>query len=567
MQASTTKERKAGLAQAIVACVCALVLALGTMLPTGTAALADDESGDTSSYTISIKNATAGTYSAYRIFSGNFDDDGTMGDAEVNSAVQSAVISALSTATDNSTNIDASSYSTTTALSNALADAIAALSDEQADAFAEALESSLSSVTPDATTTVTTDGDTATLTVSETGYYIVLQSASSGDSDSDLTFPILVAVDDGGASVSAKWSTPTAEKERVLNSDGSAITWNNDGTASISYTVTGTVASNVADYTSYVYNFVDTLPAGVSTSLSDGVLSNISWTVTAYANDDAGSSYSVTDSYTPSVARDDDGQSVVTWSCSNLISAVSGAGGSLSSDYTVVLSYTLTLSASEVETLFAANSSYDELTNTASIVFSDDPYADGDGSTDTTPDDPDTPDNPPEGGDTGDGLSYYTLTVLKVDTNNSNLSGAQFTLTNSSGDTVGTYAANDDGYTFTFNGLEAGVTYTLTETTTPDGYKSIDPITFTITASESDGGSVSLSVTESSDPSEAASITVDSDAGGVTATVKNTEGVDLPLTGQQGIMLGLLIGAAIIVVSCVAIARNRRKDAEGAHAA
>ena len=556
MHMSQVKEGRRSGFQALIALLCALMLALGTMLPTGTAALADEE--DTSGYTITVNSATAGGYSAYQLFSGSFtsDDSGTyMGDAVINSDVASSVCSALDTAGstaptgyDTWTAYYAANDVTDVAKANAIADAIAGLNDAQS--FANVLGSLLGSATAAATTSVETDGDTATLSVSSTGYYIVLQTPTSSSS---ATSAILVPVTSDGASVTAKASTPTVTKSVSYADAGNAITWNSDGTASLSYTVTGTVASNYASFSyGYYYAFQDTLPAGVSTSLSDdGTLSNITWSVAVDDTD-------VTGSFTPSVSTvtNDDGstQYVVTWACSDL-TKVSG----VSADSNIVLTYTLVLDSSEVASLFAADSSYDELTNTVSVVFANDPTYQGDG--DSTPTGTST--------SSSSSVSYYTLTVKKVDTNGSSLSGAAFTLTDASGNVVCddvTSYSDDTATIFVFNGLEAGVSYTLTETTTPDGYKSIDPIVFSFTASETDG-SASLSVSESSDPSGAASITADADAGGVTATVTNTEGVDLPLTGQQGIMLGLLIGAAIIAVSCAAIARNRRKDAEGAHTA
>lgn len=67
---------------------------------------------------------------------------------------------------------------------------------------------------------------------------------------------------------------------------------------------------------------------------------------------------------------------------------------------------------------------------------------------------------------------------------NNKLKGAEFTLTKKLKD--GTtkdiaVAKSQDGVRFTFKGLDDGE-YTLTETVTPEGYNTIDPITFTVAA-------------------------------------------------------------------------------------
>ena len=67
---------------------------------------------------------------------------------------------------------------------------------------------------------------------------------------------------------------------------------------------------------------------------------------------------------------------------------------------------------------------------------------------------------------------------------NNKLPGAEFTLTKKlNGDTTKVIAAvkSEDGVRFTFKGLDDGE-YTLTETVTPEGYNTIDPITFNVTA-------------------------------------------------------------------------------------
>ncbi len=67
---------------------------------------------------------------------------------------------------------------------------------------------------------------------------------------------------------------------------------------------------------------------------------------------------------------------------------------------------------------------------------------------------------------------------------NNKLKGAEFTLTKKLKDGTTKNIAvvkSPDGKQFTFKGLDDGE-YTLTETKTPEGYNTIDPITFTVAA-------------------------------------------------------------------------------------
>ena len=565
MDTSTNKEGK--LPARIAAIALALALAIAGVLYV-VPAFADDDTDD-GSYSIEITDATAGTYSVYQVFSGNFseqeEEDGTttlvMGNAELNSELEDAVISALNSVLDEESQISSTDEDgnelTDAVLANRIADAIAELDDETAQDFANALANliatSETTISAASTATVETSGDTASLSVTETGYYLVIEEAAEGDA---ATSAILVSVADD-VTAEAKASTPTAEKEVVVNTNGSAITFNDDGTASITYQVTGTVASNIADYAKYIYNFVDTLPEGIK--ITEDELNSMEWSITVGETD-------VSSSFSASVASTEDGsQSVVTWACSDLLSI---DGVEFDGDEEVVLVYTVVLDSDEVSALFGAEAETTELVNEVEIEFSSDPYGDG-SDTSTTPetDDQGDEDNP------GSLSSLYKLTVYKVDEDGEALTGAVFELT-ADGESAGYAATVDDGGTFVYTGLQANVEYTLTETETPDGYKSIDPISFTIAATENDDGTVSVSVSETSDPSDAAevSFTVTTDEDGtettsttsITATVTNTAGTELPFTGGQGIALGVLVGAAIITVSCVAIYRNRREDSEEA---
>lgn len=574
MQATT--KRRTGLAAAALACLCALALALCALAP----ASADETTDETSSITITVEDGTAGTYYLYQVLSGDFttDDDGSevINNAILNDDIVDYVLQALDecgVATDNETYTTWTEYGavageddgdviSTSAFTREVVDAIAGLDD--ATDFANTLAGLLASaenVSAQDSMSITEEGNVE-FTVSETGYYLVFQTVSEEDSDATATTALLqIAGTSSTVTVTAKTSTPTADKSVVADDAGNYVTFTTDDegntTATVSYEITGTVSSNIAAYDTYYYAFVDTMPAGIE--ISDD-LSDVSWTITLGETE-------VTTSFSTSVTTNDSGQSVVTWYVSNLLSLTDANGEAVSvdADSELVLSYTVTISSDEVASLFGADSTTTELVNVAYIEFSNSPYAEGTGTTPETGDEGDTTDD--EGNTTEDGsFDVYKVTVNKVDEDGKALEGAQFTLTDSEGNEVGydatSYDSDGDASTFVFTGLAEG-TYTLTETVAPEGYDAIEDVTFTISSSEADDGSVTVTVAESSDASDAATEEVDEEnTNAVVVTVTNYESTSLPLTGAQGIALGILVGGVVIALSVIAIVRNRKDEEE-----
>ena len=159
----------------------------------------------------------------------------------------------------------------------------------------------------------------------------------------------------------------------------------------------------------------------------------------------------------------------------------------------------------------------------------------------------------------------YQLIVNKVDEAGAALEGAEFELykkiTASSG--AGNHEELVDGCeivgnVFTWKGLDDG-TYILRETVTPDGYNTIDPIEFVVSAEHN---------TDSADPQ------LISLNGGVLGTgmiiegkietdVENRHGTTLPTTGGMGTTLiyaagGILVLAAVVLL----ITKKRMADAK-----
>ena len=590
---SSTSNGKRGLAYRILAVLCVIALAFAA-IGASAAAYAEDSDSDTAS--ITVTGATEGdTYYAYKLFDGTFstDDDGNtvMGEAVVNSDYEQYIVEALldmgvqvngySYTTDSDGNVSYSGQDSAysdVARANNLMDAIEALQEDDTDtagstnrSFANTLADYLEGATATASNTVSSEGTVVLSDLAE-GYYLVTSESTGNSSE---TTGLLVQAD-GDVEVSVKTSTPTVDKEAVADeTTGAYLIFNDDGTASVSYIVTGTVASNIADFDAYYYSFVDDLPDGIT--ITDTTSKIDSWSVTVVNGE---TSTDVSDCFTMTAIDGDDDSAAgdeVAWHADDLLSLTDSEGSvvSVDADSQIVLSYTITICESEVEALFGSSSTTTSLDNTASIIFSNDPSAEGSGVTDEDndgipddgdeggewDDDNDASETPSTGGDGGEGengnngtFSVYSLAINKVDEDGEALAGADFTLTLADGSTVYESTSEDNG-TFTFSGLAEGVTYTITETNTPDGYKSIDQIVFKIEADD-DGN---VTIVESSDASEAGTAQVSGNA--ITYTVVNVAGVSLPFTGGQGIALGVLVGAAVIIVSIVAI-RSRRKRAD-----
>lgn len=143
-----------------------------------------------------------------------------------------------------------------------------------------------------------------------------------------------------------------------------------------------------------------------------------------------------------------------------------------------------------------------------------------------------------------DALKKFDLTVNKVDKTTGNaLKGAKFTLTDSAGKTS-SYKETDPTAMFTFENLSSG-TYTLKETTAPDGYITSQDVTIVI----SDDGNVN--VTNNNGDWK---LTLQNDAGNnqITLTVNNTNKTVFPSTGGSGNALYLIVGGAFILISALA---------------
>lgn len=152
---------------------------------------------------------------------------------------------------------------------------------------------------------------------------------------------------------------------------------------------------------------------------------------------------------------------------------------------------------------------------------------------------------------------------------NNKLPGAEFTLTKKlNGDTTKVIAAvkSEDGVRFTFKGLDDGE-YTLTETVTPEGYNTIDPITFNVTAYHEitwDGtGNRDTLLKSLTGNKVTGEITFAENAkvnGSLVTDIINKSGTVLPSTGGMGTTIFYVVGGGLMAVAVVLLVTKKRME-------
>ena len=168
----------------------------------------------------------------------------------------------------------------------------------------------------------------------------------------------------------------------------------------------------------------------------------------------------------------------------------------------------------------------------------------------------------------------YKVVVNKVDENEQPLAGAEFTLEKYDAATQ-TWVAikkveTEPGSVFTFKGLDDG-NYRLTETKTPDGYNSIEPIEFTVTADHDiewetqtrldvlnsltgDAKTGDIGVEEINE----IKFTPIENNEGLTTDVINQSGVLLPETGGIGTTIFYIVGGLLAVGAVILLVTKKR---------
>ena len=369
------------------------------------------------------------------------------------------------------------------------------------------------------------------------GYYLVKDKANSQNQENGAyTSYILKVVKD--ITATTKLDVPTVEKkvQDTNDSTGKTSGWQDSADYDIGdyvpYQITGTMPANIDAYTSYKYVFTDTMSKGLTYKDLNAEEKNL----TIKIGDKV-----VTSSFKEDVkTNDNDGSTVVTWTCANL-KGIDGV--TLNKDTKVVVTYSAKLNKDAVI-------GSEGNPNTVNLTYSNNPNKGGEGDTGKTPDDKNI-------------VFTYKAVVNKVDQEQKTLAGAAFKLEKKKGEntyeTVEEFTAGEET-TFTFSGLDDG-DYRLTETTTPAGYNTIAPIEFTISAEHdkdsADPKLTNLSVTVTKGE---ANFTPDKDAGSLTTYVVNKKGSTLPETGGMGTTLLYAVGGVLVALAAAYIIISKKHE-------
>ena len=155
----------------------------------------------------------------------------------------------------------------------------------------------------------------------------------------------------------------------------------------------------------------------------------------------------------------------------------------------------------------------------------------------------------------------YKVVVNKVDSNNNPLTGAEFTLSKKMSDGSSknyTAVTNLEGTQFSFKGLDDG-DYILTETKTPNGYNSIAPITFTVSATHSvDSADPELTSLNGSTTDGTVTLSSSGDFSTLSTNIVNKKGSLLPSTGSIGTRIFSIIGGIFTIVAVILLVTKRR---------
>ena len=367
------------------------------------------------------------------------------------------------------------------------------------------------------------------------GYYLIkdVDGALEGEEDAYTLYVVEVV---GDVTISPKSDVPTSEKKVQDFNDTEGVTatssnWQDSADWDIGdkvpFQLKGTVAENYDNYKVYQFIFHDKESAGLTFD---------PYSVKVYVDGtEIETGFEVKTS-----GLDDDCTFEVVFEDLKKIDSVH-AGSVITVEY-----------ESELNSKAVIGSEGNP--NTMHLEFSNNPNDEQGGETGETPD------------DTVIVFTYKTV-INKVDGENKPLTGAEITLEKKVKDDEAeggykwvaiTSVKNDEGTTFTFSGLDDG-DYRLTETKTPDGYNTIDPIEFTVTA-EHDILSDNPALTSLTGEATTGEIefTSNTTTGSLTADVVNQSGATLPETGGMGTTLFYIVGGILVLGAGILLITRRR---------
>lgn len=488
------------------------------------------------------------TYGAYQLFDGNVSD-GKLTDIKWGTGIDStALLAELKTST-----IDELKAVTT---APQLAEKLSKLESSKVIAFSKIATKHVTGTAK----TFTKSGEAApfsykaTLGEADHGYYLVKDTDNKAAA---LTSPIL-KVAGCTVTVEAKGSVPTSTKKiKEDSTDQWGDTADLDVGQEAPFKLTGTMPSNIADFTTYKYGFKDfiskgfTLPEGfsakdVKVTIGGTALTPDTVTTTPITNDDEGAEYN--------------GGQKIEIMFTDLKATAKAAGVELTKDSEVIVEYTATVNDKAV--IGGAGNP-----NKSLVVYQKD-VNDGDGLGETPEDEV--------------WAFTYQLDTTKVDSAdpNTKLKDAQFRLYNSDktksaeikdnkivkwvdGD-AGTVITTPEGGVFNIAGLDAD-TYYLKEIKAPAGYNLPTGddayfkfvITANLTVGDDGKGKIeSLTIT----PGKGQAADGDIPTGKVEMNITNTSGSTLPETGGIGTAIFTVVGLLVMAGAAGAFVWRRKQN-------
>lgn len=436
--------------------------------------------------------------------------------------------------------------------------------------FAENLYKSLKKdgVAADANSAAVAAGAFSTTLSGPQGYYLIVQTTAANDAGKTMSAVIVNTAGQAGVTVSPKKDTVTVSKKVQENMDGvnNPASEDNWGTAAdyniddyVKFQLTGSLPTDYADYTSYEYTFHDTADQGLT------FVNDTTHPVKVYAVNDNNKVELKQDTLTgyQVLTSDINGETFnVKFADLKKAQAVkTGDTVNITSSTQIVVEYYAQLNENAV---LGSNGNQ----NKVYLQFSNNKYGEGTGKTEEHK------------------VTVFTFKLEvtkygKTDSDKEALNGAGFTLykatkvnpADSDYAKVGDEVQHTNGNVFDFTGLDSGY-YKIVETTTPKGYNTIDPITFTVTATynsaDEPGTLTDLTVTDvkvGGVASAEQTFTVNRGTGEAGTAQIKTDVVDipgskLPSTGGMGTVLLYVAGIAVFVLAgATLVMALRRRNA------
>lgn len=436
--------------------------------------------------------------------------------------------------------------------------------------FAENLYKSLKEdgVAADANSAAVAAGAFSTTLSGPQGYYLIVQTTAANDAGKTMSAVIVNTAGQAGVTVSPKKDTVTVSKKVQENMDGvnNPASEDNWGTAAdynigdyVKFQLTGSLPTDYADYTSYEYTFHDTADQGLT------FVNDTTHPVKVYAVNDNNKVELKQDTLTGyQVLTSDINGETFNVKFADLKKAQAEKTGdtvNITSSTQIVVEYYAQLNENAV---LGSNGNQ----NKVYLQFSNNKYGEGTGKTEEHK------------------VTVFTFKLEvtkygKTDSDKEALDGAGFTLykatkvnpADSDYAKVGDEVQHTNGNVFDFTGLDSGY-YKIVETTTPKGYNTIDPITFTVTATynsaDEPGTLTDLTVTDvkvGGVASAEQTFTVNMGTGEAGTAQIKTDVVDipgskLPSTGGMGTVLLYVAGIAVFVLAgATLVMALRRRNA------